>query len=142
MRQTLLAMVVAALCGVATMAQDKEKDTPSAANTRTKKLQVKVTVNFKDDFLKSALDEINDKIEEAGGQKFSFKNDTGVSLNQRVTFKGDKVTVAEALDGMFKKNGLGYIIISKPKDRYDGWLLIKQGDERGSPKTEEKKKDK
>ena len=40
---------------------------------------------------------------------------------------------------MLKKNSLGYIVVSKDKDRYDGWLKIKQGNERGYPAGEEPK---
>jgi hypothetical protein len=43
----------------------------------------------------------------------------------------DKKTLAEVLDGMFKKNGYGYIVVSKEGNAYDGTLLIKQGKERG-----------
>jgi autotransporter-associated beta strand protein len=43
------------------------------------------------------------------------------------------VTLEEALDAMFKKNGLGYIVISKKNNAYDGSVQIKQGKERGSP---------
>jgi hypothetical protein len=45
---------------------------------------------------------------------------------------------------MFQKNGLGYIVVSKEKDRYDGWVLIRQGKERGYPEGEDptKKSDK
>ena len=35
------------------------------------------------------------------------------------------------LDGMFKKNGLGYYVISAKNNAYDGSILIKQGKERG-----------
>jgi hypothetical protein len=40
---------------------------------------------------------------------------------------------------MLKKNSLGYVVFSREKDRYDGWLKIKQGNERGYPAGEEPK---
>ena len=47
--------------------------------------------------------------------------------------------MAEVLDGMLKKNSLGYYVISKDKDRYDGWIKITRGDERGWPAGQEPK---
>ena len=44
----------------------------------------------------------------------------GVSGNQAINYEGKDVTLADALDGMFKKNGLGYYIRSGAKDAYDG----------------------
>jgi hypothetical protein len=41
------------------------------------------------------------------------------------------VTVEEALDGILKQLDLGYVVVSKEKDRYDGWLRIAKGPERG-----------
>ena len=48
-------------------------------------------------------------------------------------------SVEEVLDGMFKKNGLGYIVISKKNNAYDGLVQIKQGPERGYEKGKEPK---
>jgi autotransporter-associated beta strand protein len=45
------------------------------------------------------------------------------------------VTLAEVFDGMFKKNGLGYIVISGKNNGYDGSIQIKQGKERGFPEA-------
>src|SRR6187455_1286338 len=86
-----------------------EKDTAAAANTR-KKLLTKVTVDFKDEHLSECLKEIARQIDEATDAKLSFFYDTGVSQNQRVTYSGKDQSVADALDGMFKKNSLGYIV--------------------------------
>ena len=40
---------------------------------------------------------------------------------------------------MLKKPGLGYFVVSKDKDRYDGWIKITRGEERGWPKGQEPK---
>ena len=65
----------------------------------------------------------------------SIRIDTkgGVSQNQAITYKGADVTLEQALDEMFKKNGLGYVVISGKNNAYDGSVLIKQGKERGYP---------
>lgn len=119
-----------------------EKDTALAANTRTKKLQTKITVDFQDQFLKECFEEIKKQLEEARSGSLSVRYDTGVSMNQRVNFKAKDQTLEQVLEGMLKKNSLGYIVTSKAGDRYDGWLLIKQGNERGYAAGDEPKGDK
>jgi hypothetical protein len=78
------------------------------------------------------MEELKNQIKNLG-----VRYDTGVSRNVNITFKGAKVSLAEALAGMFKKNGFGYLVISKDGNAYDGNLLIKQGPERGFPAGEE-----
>jgi hypothetical protein len=132
------AMILTGAAGLHADDKDKDKssdDTPKAAETR-KKLQTKITVNFKDTPLKDVIEEIKD--EHVKGLTFIY--DTGVSKNQAITYSGKDVTLAEAFDAMFKKNGLGYIVISGKKDAYDGSIKIKQGKERGFPITDDKDK--
>jgi hypothetical protein len=112
-------------------------DTQSAANTRNKKLKTRISVNFEEARLSDALKEINKLLEDADGPTISFQLATGVSQNLQITCSAKDKTVAEILELMFKKNGLGYIVVSKEKDRYDGWVLIRQGKERGYPEGEE-----
>jgi hypothetical protein len=56
-----------------------------------------------------------------------------VSLNTRVTFSAKDVTAEEAIDGLLKQLDLGYYVVTKEKDRYDGWLMVTKGPERGYP---------
>jgi hypothetical protein len=129
-----LAGFVIVICSVAAA----EKDTQAATKTR-KKLLAKVSVDFKDEMLKECIAEISRQLEDAQAGSLSATYDTGVSQNQRLTFDAKDKSVADVLDGMLKKNSLGYIVVSKDKDRYDGWLKIKQGSERGYPAGEEPK---
>jgi hypothetical protein len=115
-----------------------EKDTPAAKNTREKKLTAKISVDWKETPLQDIVKEIKDQIKEATDQELSIKFDTGVSGNKKLTFSGKEMPLADVLDGAFKKANLGYIVVSKEKDRMDGWILITQGEERGYPKGEEK----
>jgi TolA-binding protein len=137
MRRHLLVagVVLVGICGLFAA----EKDSQLAANTRAKKLTAKVTVDFKDEMLDECVKEVSRQLEDAGAGSLSAAYDTGVSKNQRVTFAAKDQTVADVLDGMFKKNGLGYVVVSKDKDRYDGWIRITRGDERGWPKGQEPK---
>src|SRR5690349_19082909 len=137
MRRHLLGWSVL-LAGVGTLLA-ADKDTPLAANTRTKKLQTKITVDYQDQMLREAFADISKQLEDAGAGILSVKYDTGVSMNQRVTYKAVNQSVADVLGGMLKRNNLGYVVISKDKDRYDGWLLIKQGNERGYAAGQEPK---
>jgi FimV-like protein len=118
-------------------------DSKAAADTR-KKLEVKVTepVEYKDEMLREILKGLSKYAEDAGFTPLLIKYDTGVSMNQRISFSAPKdKTVAELLDGVLGKQSLGYVIISagpdsKDKDlkRYDGGLLIKANSkERGDP---------
>jgi hypothetical protein len=108
-----------------------DKDTALAANTRAKKLTTKVTVDFKDEMLDECIKEISRQLDDQGAGSLSASYDVGVSKNQKLTYAGKEQTVAEVLDGMFKKNSLGYCVVSKDKDRYDGWIKVTRGSERG-----------
>jgi hypothetical protein len=116
-----------------------EKDTALAANTRAKKLTAKVTVDFKDEMLDECIKEISRQLDDQGAGSLSASYDIGVSKNQRLTYAGKDQTVANALDAMLKKNSLGYYVVSKDKDRYDGWIKITRGNERGWPAGQEPK---
>jgi hypothetical protein len=118
--------------GLARAADPGDDDTPKAAAAR-KKLQTKISVKFKDEPLKECIDEIKEMV---SGLSILIDSKGGVSGNQQITFEGKDVTVADVLDGMFKKNGLGYYVRSGKKDAYDGSVWIKQGKERGFPIAE------
>lgn len=128
----MFALTLVCLVGVlGVQAADKDDDTPAAAKTR-KLLDKKITIKFKDTRLEDAIDELKDQ-EQLKGLKIIIDSKGGVSRNQTLTFDGKDVTLAEAFDKMFMKNGLGYIVISKKGNAYDGAIQIKQGKERGYP---------
>jgi hypothetical protein len=127
----LLTLSALALC----VGSARAEDTPKAALTR-KLLQKKISVEFKDTRLEDCLDELKEKVD---GLKIIVDAKGGVSRNSTLTFAAKDKSVVEILDGMFKKNGLGYVVISKKNDAYDGLVKIKQGPERGYEKGEEPK---
>jgi len=129
MRQLLSIVAVLCLAGVGVWADEKSDDTPAAAKTR-KLLKTKVTIEFKETRLEDAMTELKDEVK---GLKILLDTKGGVSRNQAVTGKFKDVTVEELLDKLFAKNGLGYIVISKKNDAYDGLVQIRQGKERGTP---------
>jgi len=129
MRYLASLVVLFALAAVVTA-----QDTPAAARTK-KLLKTKTSVEFKDTRLEDAVKEIS---EEVKGIRFLLDAKGGVSRNRTVTYTGKDKTVEVILDEMLTKmGGLGYIVISKKGDAYDGTVKIKVGKERG----EEKKAD-
>lgn len=130
MRHLLALTTCCCVCVVGLAADDKgSDDTPKAAKTR-ETLKKKISVDLKDVRLEDALDEVK---EQAKGLVFRIDAKGGVSRNQTLSIKADDKSVADILDAMFKKNGLGYVVISGKNNAYDGSILIKQGKERGYP---------
>jgi FimV-like protein len=127
------ALVAVAVAGMPADAADPPKDTTSAAFTRTKKLKGKVTVDFKNEFLKAAFEEMTSQLQDQKLGAISVHYGVGVSQNTRITYSGKDVTVEEALDGILKQLDLGYHVVSKDKDRYDGWIEVNKGTHRGYP---------
>src|SRR6516225_8294237 len=81
------------------------EDTPEAAAMR-KVLDTKIKdVKYNEQRLEEVLDDLKDMVK---GFKYKLDSKGGVSRNQKVTFAGKDKTVAEILDGLFTKNGLGY----------------------------------
>ena len=130
--RTLLSVALLSLLPLLAGAADERKsdDTPAAAKTR-KLLEQKVSVDFKDTRLEDAMDEIKEQVK---GFKFMLDTKGGVSRNQAITYKAKDRTVAEVLDEMLKKPALGYIVISKKGNAYDGLVQIRKSDERGYEK--------
>jgi hypothetical protein len=138
-RRLLCSVAVMALGVTAFWAADKpQKDTPSAAKTR-QRLKQKISVEFKDTRMKDAFEDIRRQLENR--VSFRLDNEGGVSNNSTVTFKADDQPAEKVLGDFCTKFELGYVVISKEKDRYDGWVLIKKGKERGYPAGAEVAKD-
>jgi TolA-binding protein len=138
MTRYLWAMVTAAVGLVATAA-DPPKDTAAAAFTRTQKLKGKVTVEAKNAPLKDILKDISDQLDEQKLRPLSVQYDIGISQNTRTNLAVKDAAADEALDQLLKSLGYGYVVVSKDKDRYDGWIKVVKGDARGyEPGTEPK----
>ena len=139
MRRFLLPGTVLAVLALPLVTAGKDapkavaKDSPKAASAR-KLLKTKVSIDYKETKLTDVVDDLKEQVK---GLRFRIDNKGGVSNNQTVTFKADDVPLDEALAGMFKKNDLGYIVISNTRDAYDGTIMIKKGKERGYPVGQE-----
>jgi hypothetical protein len=121
-----VAVVCASLVGTAAA-----QETPAAKATR-KKLQQKISIEFKDTRMQDAMNEIKSELND----RISFKIDTmsGVSNNTKVSFKAEDTPAQKVLDAFCTKNDLGWFVLSDKKSRYDGWIIIKRGNERGYEK--------
>jgi len=136
----LAAFTLVAVWGVAVQAADEPKDTPKAAATRKALNDTKITVDWQDTQIKDVAKELQDKLEEAG-VKTTVKIESilsGLTLNMKVSLTAKNKTIAQVLDELGKKYGLGYVVVSGPVykkkiKKADGFLLITKGTERGYP---------
>lgn len=130
MIRLLLSMTCVFLLLSSAAAQAK-KESPIVEKTR-KKLDNKVTVNFTDEPLKNVITELKEKAEVS----FRLDNKGGVSGNMSFTYKAEDKPLKDVLDEMFNGKGLGYVIHRKQNnsDRYEGYIDIVQGNQRGDEK--------
>ena len=127
-------------------AKEAPKSTPkeSAAEfTRTKLLKTKVTGSFQDvrvgDILKEFADQVDTKVD----RPVMWAYGKGFPYTQKVTFSCTEKPLDVVLDLLLKKTGegLGYVVVSKEGDKYDGWVRLtttgERGVEKGAPTAEE-----
>jgi hypothetical protein len=118
MRHLLAVALVLVICAPAAHAED----TPAAKKTK-EKLKKKVTVEFKNDRLSDVVEDLKDMVK---GLRISIDTKGGVSRNQRITYSGTDVILADALTAMLKKADLTYTVISQKGNAYDGLIRIKR----------------
>lgn len=127
-------LFAACLAGVVELSAAGQNDTPKAAATR-KLLKTKVSVDYKDTTLSDVIDDIKDQVKDKSKKVLGVRVDNkgGVSNNTKFTYKADDKPLEEVLDEMFKKNDLGYVVVSQRGNAYDGTILIVKGGARGYP---------
>jgi hypothetical protein len=131
-----VAVVCAAWLGTAGSAGAQE-ETPSARAMR-KKLEKKISVDFKETRLKDALEDIKGEFDNRLG--VHIDNTTGVSNNMKVTYKADDQPLKKILNDLCTKYDMGWYVMSDAKERYDGFIIIRKSAERGYEKGKEPKK--
>lgn len=129
MLRVISGVVVLALAAVV-VAQDKAEDSPAAAKTR-KLLKTKVTVDFKDTRFQDVVDELKGEVK---GLSIRWDSKGGVSANSKITYKGKDQAVEDVLSGICKEKELGWYVISKKGNAYDGGVMVRKSDERGYEK--------
>jgi hypothetical protein len=125
----VVSVLVCLGCCFALLGQEKKSaDSPLVAKTR-KKLDTAISVDFKDERLKDVVKELEEKAE----VKFRLDTKGGVSQNMAFTYKAEEKPLRQVLADLFQGKGLGYVVHRKQNanDRYEGYLDIVQGDQRG-----------
>jgi hypothetical protein len=112
--------------------------TPAAELIRTKALKAKMTVKFADTRLGEVLKEFAAQVDTKADVQLLWTYGTGFPYAEKVTYSCKDKPLEVALDELFKKvGGLGYIVVSKDGDKYDGWILLTTNGERGTEKGAE-----
>src|SRR4029453_11705026 len=105
----------------------------TAAKTTRKKLQQKITVEFKEEGTKAVIDQIAGEMDKA--PKFKIDNASGVSNNTKITYKAKDKTVEQVLNDICDKLDCGWYVVSNAaNNKVDGSVVIRKstkGKERG-----------
>jgi hypothetical protein len=109
------------------------KETPAADFTRTKLLKVKVTGEFTDVRLGDVLKEFAAQTEMQTDEPVMWAYGANFPFAKKVTFSVKDKPLEVALDQLLTKagGGLGYVVVSKDGDKYDGWVRLTTAGERG-----------
>ncbi|MCI0642995.1 MAG: hypothetical protein L0Y72_10870 [Gemmataceae bacterium] len=118
-----IVMLLVAAAGVA-LAQES----PAAKSAR-KRLQQKIAeVEWKNTGTKPIFDDLKREMDMP--VSFKIDNASGVSNNTKLTYSAKNKTVEEILNGLCDKGEFGWYVLSNPKDRYDGWVIIRKHKEK------------
>jgi hypothetical protein len=93
----------------------------------------KITVNF-NGTLRDLLKELAGQAEMEHGKPVMWTYGDDIKPNQAVAFECQNKPLDDVLDALFKKLGLGYVVVSQDDERRDGWVRVTVGDERGFAK--------
>jgi hypothetical protein len=123
--------------------KDKSKDAPKTAGkesaadfTLKKLLKTKVSGTFEGVRLGEVLKDFADQVDMKGDQAVMWVYGSGFPFDQKVTYSCNEKPLDAVLDQLLKKagGGLGYVVISKEGDKYDGWVRLTTSGERGIEK--------
>ena len=118
---------------------DSESHLSEPELTRTKALKAKMSVDFKDARLGDVLKEFAAQVDMKADVQLMWTYGPDFPFAKKVNYACKDKPLEAALDELFKKNGgLGYIVVSKDGDKYDGWVLLTTTGERGVEKPEVK----
>ena len=123
-----VALLVGLSCVSFALAQES-----TAAKTTRKKLQTKITIEFKEERTKDVFESVINEIDKA--PKIRIDNVSGVSNNSKVSYKCKDKTVEQALNDICDKLDCGWYVVSNvANNKVDGSVVIRKstkGKERG-----------
>jgi hypothetical protein len=113
------------------------KESSAAELTRTRLLKLKVSCSSENIRLGDILKSFADQVEMQGEQHLMWAYGEGFPYDSKVTFSCKDRPLDVALDLLFKKagGGLGYIVVSSEGEKYDGWVRLTTGGERGTARA-------
>lgn len=108
----------------------------AAEITRTKLLKTKVTGSFQEVRLGDILKELADQVDMKVDQPVMWSYGAGFPYSQKVSLDFKDKPLEVVLDLLLKKagDGLGYVVVSREGDKYDGWVRLTTTGERGVEK--------
>jgi hypothetical protein len=142
MRRLVIVGLVAVL-GVAFLrsewARAGDDETPLAIAAR-KKLQQKITLDAKEVGFKALTEDIKREMDKP--PFFKIDNTTGISNNTKLSYSCKDKTVEQVLNELADKYEFGWYVVSNPKDKNDGFVMIRKhkDKERGYESGKEPKK--
>ena len=86
-----------------------------------------VTVDYQDVPLGKVLEDLHAK---APAVEFNIDPDSGLTSTLPISYQAREQPLADALDMMFLRAGLGYTIVSDTSSEQDGHILVRPGHER------------
>src|SRR5262245_54994423 len=134
-------LCVLALVGVVLVASPVAAQESAAAKATRKKLTQKIgEVDWKDVGVNVIFDDLKREMDPACA--FKIDNTTGLSNNSKLTYKAKNKTVEEILNDLSEKGEFGWFVKSDPKDRNDGFVILRKykDKERGYEGGKEPKK--
>lgn len=116
--------------------KDGGKPTAASELTRGTSLKAKMSVAFTDARLGDVMKEFAAQVDMRADAQLMWAYGPNFPFAQKVTYSCKDKPLEEALDELFTKLGtLGYLVVSKEGDKYDGWILLTTTGERGSEKV-------
>jgi hypothetical protein len=89
-----------------------------------------VTVQYQNQKLGEVLKDLQSKTK---NMHFEIDPESGLSPDLPITYEAHDEPLADALDHMFAKIGVGYIVVSDRNSAKNGWILVRPGHERVFP---------
>ena len=130
MRLLKLTVPLALMLGCAAWAVAQES---TAAKTTRKKLQQKITVEFKEERTADVIKAVFDEMDKA--PKFKIDNGSGISNNTKLSYKAKDKSVEQVLNDVCDKLDCGWYVVSNAaNNKVDGSVVLRKsskGKERG-----------